>query len=116
VETNRRRSRAEPEHELVDTGVFAEGRYFDVTVEYAKAGPHDTLIEITVHNRRPERASLHVLPTLWLRNTWAWWPAPHKPQMARTCWRSASRSRPTIRHRTISRCMSASSSSSSRAR
>ncbi len=61
-----------PEFELVDTGVFDEGRYFDVQVEYAKAGPEDCLIRITVANRGPEAAGLHVLPTLWFRNTWSW--------------------------------------------
>ena len=60
------------EYELLDTGVFAEDRYFDVFVEYAKEGPEDLLIQITVHNRGPEAADLHVLPTLWFRNTWSW--------------------------------------------
>ncbi len=72
VETNRGRSREEFEYELVDTGVFAENRYFDVFVEYAKADPEDILARITVHNRGPEPARLHVLPTLWFRNTWSW--------------------------------------------
>jgi hypothetical protein len=76
VETNRRRSRTEPEYELLDTGVFEDGRYFDVFVEYAKAGPEDILIQITVHNRGPEAADLHVLPTLWFRNTWCYAPGP----------------------------------------
>jgi hypothetical protein len=71
VETNRRRSRAEGEYELLDTGVFADNRYFDVFVEYAKSAPEDILIRITVFNRGPESAELHVLPTLWFRNTWA---------------------------------------------
>ena len=71
VQTNRRRSRHEQEYELLDTGVFAEGRYFDVFVEYAKATPEDVLIQVTVHNRGPEAAGLHLLPTLWFRNTWA---------------------------------------------
>jgi hypothetical protein len=72
VETNRQRSRKDYEYELVDTGVFDEGRYFDVFVEYAKAAPDDIAIRITVHNRGPERATLHLLPTLWFRNTWSW--------------------------------------------
>jgi hypothetical protein len=72
VETNRRRSREELEYELLDTGVFADNRYFDVVVEYAKAGADDLLIRIEVCNRGPEPASLHVLPTLWFRNTWSW--------------------------------------------
>ena len=73
VETNRRRSREEMEYELLDTGVFDEDRYFDVFVEYAKASPEDILIKITVANRGPEEAELHVLPTLWFRNEWAPW-------------------------------------------
>jgi hypothetical protein len=72
VEENRRRSKKEPEFELMDTGVFAEGRYFDVFVEYAKAAPEDILIRITVANRGPDSATLHLLPTLWFRNTWSW--------------------------------------------
>ena len=72
VQTNRRRRRTEFEYELLDTGVFDDNRYFDVFVEYAKASPEDLLIEITVHNRGPEAAALHVLPTLWFRNTWSW--------------------------------------------
>jgi hypothetical protein len=75
VETNRRRSRNEFEYELIDTGVFHEDRYFDVFVEYAKAGPEDVLIRITAANRGPEAAELHVLPTLWFRNDWASWTA-----------------------------------------
>ncbi|RAQ95035.1 MGH1-like glycoside hydrolase domain-containing protein [Thermogemmatispora tikiterensis] len=72
VEENRRRSRAEPEYELLDTGVFDEDRYFDLTVEYAKASPNDMLIRLTVANRGPATATLHLLPTLWFRNTWIW--------------------------------------------
>ncbi|HPA59903.1 MAG TPA: hypothetical protein PLF39_08655, partial [Synergistales bacterium] len=75
VETNRRRSRDEMEYELLDTGVFNEDRYFDVFVEYAKAGPDDILVKITAANRGPEAAELHVLPTLWFRNDWATWVA-----------------------------------------
>ena len=71
-EENRRRGRSEPEFELLDTGVFDGGRYFDVLVEYAKAGPDDLCIQLTVANRGPETARLHVLPTLWFRNTWSW--------------------------------------------
>jgi len=72
VETNRRRSREEFEYELLDTGVFDSNRYFDVFVEYAKADPEDILIRITIHNRGSEKADLHLLPTLWFRNTWSW--------------------------------------------
>jgi hypothetical protein len=73
VATNKRRSRNDFEYELLDTGVFNEDRYFDVFVEYAKASPEDILIQITAHNRGPEAAELHVLPTLWFRNDWATW-------------------------------------------
>jgi hypothetical protein len=72
VEENRRRGRGEPEFELADTGVFNDSRYFDVTAEYAKAAPDDILIRITVANRGPEAATIHLLPTLWFRNTWSW--------------------------------------------
>lgn len=72
VETSRRRSRQEFEYELLDTGVFDRDRYFDVFVEYAKESPEDILIQITIHNRGPEAAELHVLPTLWFRNLWSW--------------------------------------------
>jgi hypothetical protein len=71
VRTNHRRGRRDFEYELLDTGVFDDNRYFDVFVEYAKASAEDLLIEITVHNRGPESAELHVLPTLWFRNVWA---------------------------------------------
>src|SRR3974390_89205 len=79
VDTNRRRSRSEFEYELLDTGVFDDDRYFDVFVEYAKDSPEDMLIQITVHNRGPEPAELHVLPTLWFRNTWSWGDGESKP-------------------------------------
>ncbi|UBF29333.1 glucosidase [Kovacikia minuta CCNUW1] len=72
VEENRRRGRHAPEYELLDTGVFAENRYFDVFVEYAKASPEDILIQISVVNRGPETKTLHLLPTLWFRNSWCW--------------------------------------------
>ena len=73
VETNSRRNRNEMEYELLDTGVFKDDRYFDVFVEYAKAGPEDILVQITAFNRGPEAADLHLLPTLWFRNDWATW-------------------------------------------
>ncbi|HEX5069959.1 MAG TPA: hypothetical protein VFV78_07050 [Vicinamibacterales bacterium] len=76
VDTNRRRTREEFEYELLDTGVFDEDRYFDVFVEYAKAGPDDMLVKITAVNRGPAAAELHLLPTLWFRNDWADWIAP----------------------------------------
>jgi hypothetical protein len=71
VATNRKRNRNDPEFELVDTGVFNDNRYFDVEVEYAKASPEDILVVITATNRGKNAATLHLLPTLWLRNTWA---------------------------------------------
>jgi hypothetical protein len=72
VETARRRGKDDPEYELLDTGVFTGDRYCDVFVEYAKAEADDILIRITAANRGPERAELHLLPTLWFRNTWSW--------------------------------------------
>jgi hypothetical protein len=72
VETNRRRTRHDPEYELIDTGIFAGDRYFDVTIEYAKAGPRDILVRISAINRGPEAAVLHLVPTLWFRNRWSW--------------------------------------------
>ena len=81
VETNRRRSRGELEYELLDTGVFDDDRYFDVFVEYAKADPEDLLIRISVHNRGPEAADIHLLPTLWFRNTWSWDENTAKPSL-----------------------------------
>ncbi len=79
VETNARRSREEMEYELLDTGIFDDDRYFDVFVEYAKGDPEDVLIKVSVHNRGPEAAQLHVLPTLWYRNTWSWGEDQPKP-------------------------------------
>jgi hypothetical protein len=83
VETNRRRSRQEPEYELLDAGVFNDDRYFDVFVEYAKAAPEDTLIKITVCNRGPEDGTLHILPSLWFRNRWTWHERAVKPALRR---------------------------------
>src|SRR5260221_9623759 len=83
VQENQRRGIGAPEYELEDTGLFDESRYWDVTAEYAKASPDDLLVRITVANRGPEAAEIHVLPTLWFRNTWSWgrsgegyWPKP----------------------------------------
>src|SRR5512145_3023529 len=81
VSTNRKRTREEMEYELLDTGIFNDDRYFDVFVEYAKAGPEDILIRISPANRGPDRATLHVLPTLWFRNTWSWLGGGSKPVM-----------------------------------
>ena len=72
VEENRRRGRGEPEFELSDAGVFDDHRYFDVQAEYAKAGPDDILIRVTIFNRGPEEAAIHVLPQFWFANVWAW--------------------------------------------
>jgi hypothetical protein len=80
VKTNRERGRGKPEYELLDTGIFNEDRYFDVFVEYAKKGAEDISIKISVANRGPEAAALHVLPTLWFRNTWMWSEAGPKPK------------------------------------
>ncbi len=83
LEENRRRGKEQPEFELIDTGIFDESRYFDIQIEYAKASPNDILIRLRIHNRGPEQASLHLLPTIWFRNTWSWgrtgegyWPKP----------------------------------------
>jgi hypothetical protein len=81
IETNRHRGRNDPEYELIDTGIFAADRYFDLFIEYAKASPGDILIRVSVVNRGPEPAVLHVLPTLWFRNIWAWWPERGKPSL-----------------------------------
>ncbi len=72
VEVNRSRGVHDPEFELLDTGIFDDNRYFDVFVEYAKATAEGMLIRITIHNRGPEAAPIHLLPTFWFRNTWSW--------------------------------------------
>ena len=83
VAVNRARSRHELEYELIDTGVFDDGDYFDVEVEHAKAGPEDILCRITVHNRSSRDAVLHALPTLWFRNTWSWGDDEPRPRITR---------------------------------
>jgi hypothetical protein len=83
VETSRGRTRREPEYELADTGVFRENRYFDVFVEYAKVSHEDILIRIEAHNRGPEAAELHLLPTIWFRNTWSWGHDDRRPKLSR---------------------------------
>ena len=88
VATNRQRNRNDMEYELLDTGIFNEDRYFDVYVEYAKAGPEDILVRITATNRGPDAAELHLLPTLWFRNDWSRWiaesnRASQKPNLKR---------------------------------
>ena len=79
IETNKRRNRDDMEYELLDTGIFNGDRYFEVFVEYAKQTPEDILVQISVCNRGREPATLHVLPTLWFRNIWTWWPGTPKP-------------------------------------
>ncbi len=83
IETNQRRGKHDLEYELLDTGIFNDDRYFDVFVEYAKAGPQDILIRITAANRGPEPAPIHLLPTLWFRNTWSWAGGGSKPVLRR---------------------------------
>src|SRR5438105_8114345 len=93
VDEAHRRGRAQPEFELLDTGIFEGNLYFDVFVEYAKAGSDDILIRITAHNRGPETARLHLLPTLWYRNTWSWTHVARRPRLRD---RTTSRERATI--------------------
>lgn len=81
VQENRRRGREEPEYELLDTGVFDADRYFDVLVEYAKVDAEDLVLRITATNRGPDEAALHLLPTIWFRNTWAWTTGVAKPRL-----------------------------------
>ncbi len=83
IEENGRRTRLQPEYELIDTGIFNENRYFDVFVEYAKANEEDILITITAWNRGPDAARLHLLPTLWFRNRWDWGDPYDKPEVKR---------------------------------
>jgi hypothetical protein len=84
VEENGRRKgdSGRPEFELLDTGVFDDDRYFDVFVEYAKAGPEDILMRVTAHNRGPEAATIYLLPQLWFRNTWSWKTGAERPQLS----------------------------------
>ena len=83
LEENQKRGRSEPEFELLDTGVFRESRYFDLFIEYAKSDWEDILIRITACNRGPEAADLHLLPTLWFRNTWTWGKDLRRPVVRR---------------------------------
>ncbi len=104
VATGRRRNRGEMEYELLDTGIFEGDRYFfDVFVEYAKQGPEDMLIEISVSNRGPDPAAVHVLPTLLFRNTWSWSPGAAKPLLQQVAgkngWRAAAASHPQLGER-----------------
>jgi hypothetical protein len=81
IQGNRGRGRGDFEYELIDTGVFNEDRYFDVFVEYAKQSPEEILIQITVHNRGPQPAEIHLLPTLWFRNRWSWGQDNARPKL-----------------------------------
>ncbi len=72
VQENARRDRQQSEFEIIDTGIFDADRYFDVDIEYAKAGAGDILLRLTINNRGPEAAAIHVLPQVWFRNTWSW--------------------------------------------
>ncbi|HUE58682.1 MAG TPA: hypothetical protein VMO88_03795, partial [Acidimicrobiales bacterium] len=83
LQENRRRSRTDPEYELLDTGIFADNRYWAVTVTWAKAAPEDLLWSIHVHNAGPDESTIDVLPTIWFRNTWAWDPGQPVPKLAR---------------------------------
>ena len=81
IEENRRRSRQDPEFELLDTGIFDQDRYWDIVVDYAKAAPDDWCIRLRVRNSGPEEATLDVLPTIWFRNTWSWDPGASRPSL-----------------------------------
>jgi len=102
VLTNRKRTRLELEYELLDTGVFDTDRYFDVFVEYAKETPEEILIRISVCNRGPEAAVLHLLPTLWFRNTWSWSREPGpKPMLSARGVQSVTASHPVLGDRSL---------------
>jgi hypothetical protein len=81
IETNKRRGRNDMEYELLETGIYDQDRYFDVFVEFAKHAAEDLLVQISVVNRGPESALIHLLPTLWFRNTWTWWSDTPKPSL-----------------------------------
>lgn len=83
IEENKRRSRSQPEYDLIDTGIFDDHRYFDIFIEYAKASTDDLLIRITIHNRGGRNAAIHMLPQVWFRNTWSWGYHSYKPGMFR---------------------------------
>jgi hypothetical protein len=96
LEKNRPHYKRETEYELIDTGVFDEDRYFDVFVEYAKADAEDILVRISATNRGPERAELHLLPTIWFRNRWAWGYAEPRPSLRRSSKKSGDETRPAL--------------------
>ncbi len=97
VAENAKRTRLEREYELIDTGIFDQDRYFDVFIEYAKGAPDDLLMRITIHNRGPEQAEVHVLPHVWFRNTWSWGRDAAKPEL-----RAEGGSRINVSHTTLS--------------
>ncbi|MBL9189639.1 MAG: hypothetical protein JNK23_19315 [Opitutaceae bacterium] len=101
IAENRRRGKEQPEFELLDTGIFDDDRYFDIVVEYAKAGPEDILLKITAHNRGPEAAELHVLPQLWFRNTWSWRDGTPRPGLSAHGPRAVSVRHPELGDRTL---------------
>src|SRR6185312_766581 len=82
VDENKRRTRNDPEFELIDTGIFNQDEYFDVFIEYARNAPDDILVKITVCNRGSQEAALNVLPTIWFRNTWAWGYDDYRPELS----------------------------------
>jgi hypothetical protein len=96
IEENKRRTRHEPEYELLDTGIFDEDAYFDVFIEYAKGDINDILVRITAHNRGKADAPLHILPTIWFRNTWAWGYDDYKPKLT-----SSNQENITVTHRAM---------------
>jgi hypothetical protein len=102
AEENRRRGKHDPEFELMDATVFDENRYFDVFVEYAKAGPEDILMQVTVCNRGPENALIHVLPQLWYRNTWSWGCGDRQPTLRATSENAALARHPSLGDYTLS--------------
>jgi len=96
VAENRRRGKQQPEFELIDTGLFDDDEYFDVDIEYAKADVNDILLRITAANRGPQAARLHVLPQVWLRNTWNWFEGANKPSL-----KAANPSAISVEHETL---------------
>ena len=81
IEENRRRKMGDAEAELIDTGIFDDGRYFDIEIEIAKEDPESIVFRVTAHNRGPERAPIHLIPNLWFRNTWSWSGRPATPRI-----------------------------------
>ncbi len=101
VQENRRRGKQDLEFELIDTDAFSEGRYFDVFVEYGKAAPEDILIQVTVCNRGPDDAPIHILPQLWFRNTWSWGYDARKPSIQFLSDKAASVQHPVLGEYTL---------------